>query len=111
MIALGLWLAYRQQLSEVGTASAGAALVDLNRAAGSALAPALTVFPTAAERDFAAHAIAARVDDKGPLTHVGALTSVSVSAAEVRKKSPSRHVERAPRGIVECRRGRRVHRR
>ena len=40
----------------------------------SAIAPALTVFPTAVERDFAARAIVARVTGKGPLTHVGALT-------------------------------------
>ena len=85
VIALGLWLAYRQQLSEVRTANAGAVLVDLNRAAESAIAPALTVFPTAAEREFAARAIATRVNDKGPLTHVGALTSVTVAAADVRK--------------------------
>src|SRR5690349_3988536 len=61
-IAFGVWLAYRQQLAEVGTANPGAVVVDLNRATESALAPALTVFPTAAERDFAARAIVARVN-------------------------------------------------
>ncbi len=85
VIALGLWLAYRQQLSEVQSSSAGGALVDLNRASGSAIAPALTVFPAASEREFAARAIVARVGGTGPLTHVGALTSVTVAAADVRK--------------------------
>ena len=82
VIAFGLWLACRQQLAEVAT---GAALVDLNRAAETAIAPALTVFPTAAERDFAAHAIVARVAGSGPLTHVGALTSVGAAVAGVRR--------------------------
>ncbi len=82
VIAFGLWLACRQQLAEVAT---GAALVDLNRAAETAIAPALTVFPTAAERDFAAHAIVARVTGSGPLTHVGALTSVGAAVAGVRR--------------------------
>ena len=82
VISFGLWLACRQQLAEVAT---GAALVDLNRAAEPAIAPALTVFPTAAERDFAAHAIVARVAGSGPLTHVGALTSVGAAMAGVRR--------------------------
>ena len=81
-IAFGLWLACRQQLAEV---AAAAALVDLNRAAETAIAPALTVFPTAAERDFAAHAIVARVAGSGPLTHVGALTSVGAAMPGVRR--------------------------
>jgi cell division protein FtsW (lipid II flippase) len=85
VIAFGLWLACRQQLAELETATPGAVLVDLNRAAEGTIAPALTVFPTPAERAYAAHAVAARVSGTGPLTHVGALTSVTVAAAEVRK--------------------------
>ena len=85
VIALGLWLASRQQLSEGQTSTAGGALVDLNRATESAIAPALTIFPTASEREFAARAIVARVNGRGPLTHVGALTSVTVAAADVQK--------------------------
>ena len=109
VIALGLWLAW-QQLSEVGTANAGAALIDLNRAAESTLASALTVFPTAAKRDFAAHAIAARVNNKGP--HPRRRADIGQRVREQHaKKSPSRHVERASGGIVARRRGRRVHRR
>ena len=39
VIVFGLWLAYRQQLAEVGTTNGGAAVVDLNGAAESVLAP------------------------------------------------------------------------
>lgn len=85
VVLFGLWLAYRQQLSEVEAGSTSAALVDLNHATESAIAPALTVFPTAAERDFAAHAIAVRVSSQGPLTHAGALTTVTVPIAAVQK--------------------------
>ena len=85
VIAFGLWLAYRQQAAEVEPPAPGAVLVDLNRAAEGAIAPALTVFPAAAERAYAAHAITAGVSGKGALTHVGALTSITAVAGEVRK--------------------------
>ena len=83
-VALGLWLAYRQQVVEA-TAANATALVDVNHAAEQVIAPALTVFPSPVERDFAARAIVAHVNGKGPLTHVGALTTVSVAADDVRK--------------------------
>src|SRR5215211_7778562 len=84
VIVLGIWLTYRQQLAEAAPDTDGAALVDLNHAAEAALVPALTAFATPAEREFAAHAVAARVSSRGPLTHVGALASISVPSAEVR---------------------------
>ena len=94
-----------------GTASAGAALVDLNRRRRECLAPALTVFPTAAERDSPPTRSPRACDDKGPLTHVGALTSVTVSAAEVRRNRRLATLNARLRGIVRAPRGRRLHRR
>ena len=48
------------------------------------LAEKLTMFPSAAERRFAAEAIDQYVRDNGPLTHVGALAGVTVQARELR---------------------------
>jgi cell division protein FtsW (lipid II flippase) len=59
--------------------------VDLHRADEGTIAPALTIFPTAAERAYAARTVTARVAGTGPLTHVGALTSIAAAADDVRK--------------------------
>lgn len=86
--ALGLWLTYRQQnpaLERVAEDLVHATVLNLSAApAAEDLAPFLTVYPSTAERLFAARVAAQWLQDHGGVTHVGALARVSVPAARVR---------------------------
>ena len=76
----GLGLAARQQSAELR----GAAVMDVNDPAAALTAPLAAVFSEPAERDWVAQAVRAHLVQHGPLTHVGALASIRVPAAEVR---------------------------
>ena len=82
-IALGLWLACRQQIAEAGGITPAAAVVNINEPSNPAVAGALTNFPTTVEREFAARAMAQWAGQHGPFTHVGGLTSIAVPVADI----------------------------
>ncbi len=79
VLALGIWLTYNRQIRELSAEP----VVDLNVVSDSqALAPALHVFATAAERESAARATLEWIRVRGPLTHVGALARVTAAGTK-----------------------------
>ena len=83
VIATGFWITYSRQTSSFGEVQrelAEGRVVQTGTADAAALAGKLTVFPVAAERAFAAAAVNRWIAEHGPLTHVGALASITVPA-------------------------------
>ncbi|MDQ3068760.1 MAG: hypothetical protein M3R55_03405, partial [Acidobacteriota bacterium] len=89
VVFLAGWLAYRQHAPVFDSAAIGTAsgtVANINSVSGAeALAPVLAGFDTAAERELAARAIAQLRNERGALTHVGALAAIRVSAADIRR--------------------------
>ena len=76
VVGTGFWMTYQRQVSTFAGISRDlttGALVQPGATAPAVVAEKLTMFPSAAERRFAAEAIDQYVRDNGPLTHVGAL--------------------------------------
>ncbi len=86
VIAIGFWMTYDRQVSSFSATNrdlTAGLIVHAGRADAAALAGKLTVFPSAAERTFAAEAVNRWIAEHGPLTHVGALASITVPARDV----------------------------
>jgi cell division protein FtsW (lipid II flippase) len=87
VIATGFWITYSRQTSSFSQTQrelAEGLVVQAGKADVAALANRLTVFPSATERGFAAAAVNRWIAERGPLTHVGALASMTVPAQDVR---------------------------
>jgi cell division protein FtsW (lipid II flippase) len=87
VIAIGFWTTYHRQSSALAAASqemTAGALVQPGASAAAALAEKLTTFPSPAERQFAADAVTQVARERGTLTHVGALATITVPAHDVR---------------------------
>jgi cell division protein FtsW (lipid II flippase)/cell division protein FtsI/penicillin-binding protein 2 len=91
VLLFGLWLTYAEQtagFSTFATDVKNGALVNLSSIRDeSALIPRLTMFPEPAEKAVVAAAVLRRVHgttEAQPMTHVGALASVTLPASQVR---------------------------
>jgi cell division protein FtsW (lipid II flippase) len=93
VLALGFWISYRQQsagMPDMLRAIERGAIVDLSTAArGHDLANVLTVKPSGAERSAAARAVLRSLETNGPLTHVGALASLTMPGSRVKVFTPA----------------------
>jgi cell division protein FtsW (lipid II flippase) len=86
VIEIGFWITYARQAStfeEAGAAIAKGLAVNVGQANPPALAAQLSVFPSPAERTFAATRIKQWIAEHGPLTHVGMLASITVPAPSI----------------------------
>src|SRR4051812_3986313 len=91
VIATGFWTTYQRQVSTFAAVNRDlttGAVVQPGAAPPSALAEKLTMFPSVAERRFAADAVEQFVRDQGGLTHVGALAGITVPARDVKMQAP-----------------------
>lgn len=84
-ILLGLWLATSGRLAQLAVEDDARAVVNLRTAASAAeIAPVLTMFASEAERLAVAERVLRRAADVDqPLEHVGGLSAVTVSAADL----------------------------
>ncbi|HTM05171.1 MAG TPA: FtsW/RodA/SpoVE family cell cycle protein [Vicinamibacterales bacterium] len=85
VILTGFWTIHRRQQATLDAASrdlGNGAIVRLATVDAATLAPVLDVFPSAAERQYAADAVTRYVHDQGSLTHVGALAAVTIPIEE-----------------------------
>src|SRR4051812_29684877 len=90
VIATGFWTTYQRQVSTFAAVNRDlttGAVVQPGAAPPSALAEKLTMFPSVAERRFAADAVEQFVRDQGGLTHVGALAGITVPARDVKMRA------------------------
>ena len=88
VLLFGLWLTYVEQTTTFSTFEAemqNGALLNLSSIRDeSALLPRLTMFPERTEKAVVAAAVLRRVTGAPPITHVGALASVTLPASQVR---------------------------